>query len=171
MKAILAGTPFWVWLLFGFLLYGGLRRLAPGVRRADRIWVTPGLFVTWGLIGLLQREGGLAASLPHWLVGAAVGLTLGLLGEVKMEVDDARGLTFLPPSVLPLVRVLLIFGSHYALNVAAALHPADRTVYMGWDLYVSGTSAGYFAGWMLRFRRARMHAPRVDLGSRLASRA
>jgi hypothetical protein len=168
---ILAGTPYWVWLLFAFLMYGGFRRLSPSVRRTDRIWITPGIFVAWGLIGLFGRQGALAASLSNWMIGAAVGLALGLVGELKMEIDDARGLSFLPSSTLPLIRVLLIFGGHYALNVAAALHPVDRAMYMGWDLYVSGASAGYFGGWMFRFHRTRMRAPRVDLGSRLTGRA
>jgi len=55
-------------------------------------------------------------------------------------------------------------GTHYVLNVAAVMHPASRDVYLGWDVVVSGTSAGYFAGWAWRFWQAYRAAPRVDLG-------
>jgi hypothetical protein len=92
----------------------------------------------------------------------------------KMLVDRPRQLVRLRGSVLPLVRILVIFGAHYALQVAAALHPDNRATFMAWDIYVSGASAGYFFGWSIRFLRAYRTAPQVDLApvvARLKRRA
>ena len=64
---------------------------------------------------------------------------------MAIEADRARGLVYQPGSAVPLLRNLLIFGSHFALR--AAQDPA----LLPWDCAVSGASAGYFAGWGVRF--------------------
>lgn len=162
---ILSGTPVWVLLLCAFLVARGLKRLRPSVRKIDKVWITPGLFILWGLLGLFERSGNFASVFPHWLVGAGLGIAVGFAGKMTLQVDDARGLVLLPGSALPLIRVAVIFGAHYVLNVAAALHPDSRSLYLGWDVYVSGASAGYFAGWAWRFFQSCRLAPRADLST------
>lgn len=159
---ILAGTPMWVFGLFAYLAYRGARRLRTGVAPLAKVFVMPALFVTWGLVGLFGHD--LAQVLLSWLAGAAVGGLLGIAMPVPLQVDARRKLVLQAGSVIPLARILAIFGAHYALNVAAAMHPATRAAYLAWDVMVSGVSAGYFSGWALRFWQAYRQAPRVDLG-------
>lgn len=159
---ILAGTPLWVFGLLAYLAHRGARRLRTGVAPLAKVFVMPALFVTWGLVGLFGHD--LAQALPSWLAGAAIGGLLGVAMPVPLQVDARRKLVLQTGSVLPLVRILAIFGAHYVLNVAAAMHPATGAAYLGWDVVVSGFSAGYFSGWTLRFWRAYRAAPRVDLG-------
>lgn len=159
---ILAGTPPWVFALFAYLAYRGARRLRTGVAPVAKVFVMPALFVAWGLIGLFGHDPG--QTLLSWLAGAAAGGVLGVALPVPLEVDARRKLVLQAGSAIPLARILAIFGAHYALNVAAAMHPAARAAYLAWDVVVSGVSAGYFSGWALRFRRAYRAAPRVDLG-------
>jgi hypothetical protein len=80
-----------------------------------------------------------------------------------MQADHARRRVRLPGSALPLLRILIIFGSHYVLRVAAAIHPEMGATYLSWDIYVSGASAGYFMGWSIRFMMSYAKAPPVDL--------
>jgi hypothetical protein len=163
IAAILSGTPVWVFVLLAFLLWTGAKRLKPGVRELAKIGVTPSIFILWGVIGLFQRPGDFAVVLAHWAVGALLGGALGLAASISMQVDRPRRLVLLPGSALPLLRILVIFGAHYVLRVAAAIHPDMGATYLTWDIYVSGASAGYFAGWAVRFARSYLKAPQVEL--------
>jgi hypothetical protein len=80
-----------------------------------------------------------------------------------MQADRGRRRVLLPGSLLPLLRILVIFGAHYVLRVAAAIHPDMSATYLTWDIYVSGASAGYFVGWSVRFMRSYVQAPQADL--------
>jgi len=165
LNEVLRGTPIWVFALFGYLLWAGIRGLTPSARKVSRVWITPAIFITWGVIGLVMRSGPLAANLLHWLIAALVGAGVGVLARVPMQVDASKNLVVQPGSVLPLIRNVTIFGAHYALNVLAAVKPELSAQYMTWDIYVSGASAWYFAGWAIRFLsayRARDRGPCLD---------
>lgn len=163
--AVLRGTPIWVFVLFAYLLSTGLKRLQPGVRPLHRMWMLPGVFIVWGLLGLFARNGSVAIVLSQWIAGATVGLLLGAALDVPMQVDRIRGLVWQPGSVLPLLRNQSIFLAHYFLQVAAALNPAASHSLLGWNVVVSGLSAGYFIGWALRFALNYAKAPQIDLAA------
>jgi hypothetical protein len=162
---ILSHTPPGVFILLAYLVWIGIKRLQPGVRPFARVWITPGIFIVWGIVGLFRREGDFSAVLTHWTLGALAGGVLGLAKSAKIAVDRRRQLVQFPGSALPLLRILVIFGAHYVLQVAAALHPDQRAQYLTWDTYVSGAAAGYFLGWSIRFLQAYRTAPQVELGA------
>ena len=160
---ILSHTPPWVFILLAYLAWIGVLRLRSSVRQVGRIWITPVIFIVWGVVGLFRRSGDFSFIAAHWVVGAAVGAALGSLGGMRLIVDRPRQLVRLPGSILPLTRILAIFGAHYALQVAAALHPDHRGELLTWDIYVSGASAGYFMAWSVRFLQSYRKAPQADL--------
>lgn len=172
---LVSRTPPWVFVLFAYLLWIGIMRLRPSVRDLGKTWITPGIFIAWGLVGLLRRPGDFSYVAVHWGIAAVIGGIVGSLGEMKnMVVDRPRQLVRLRGSVLPLLRILVVFGAHYLLQVAAAVHPENRGTFLAWDIYVSGASAGYFFGWSVRFLRAYRTAPQMDLApvvARLRRRA
>ena len=169
ISAILSGTPIWVFVLLAYLIWIGLKRLRPGPRPLARIWITPAIFIVWGLIGLFRRPGDLSDVLWHWGAGAVAGGALGIAFTIPMQADRVRRWVLLPGSVLPLLRILIIFGAHYALRVAAAIHADSRDSLLAWDVVVSGASAGYFFGWSVRFWLAYQKAPAVDLAAAAAA--
>lgn len=162
---IIAGTPGWVFILFFYLVWRSARALQPRVLPPGKVWLVPGLFIAWGVIGLFERPGEFSGVIARWLVGLVLGGCLGLAVRTPVRVDCENDLIWLPGSVLPLVRVLIIFGAHYVLNVAAVIHRPMHDTYMNWDIYVSGASAGYFIGWGIRFVQACREAPRADLSA------
>src|SRR6202167_6179107 len=87
---ILAGTPIWVFVLLAYLLWIGASRLKPGVRDLARIWITPAIFIVWGLFGLFQRPGDFSEVLIRWVVGFALGAALGLAFAIPMTADRGR---------------------------------------------------------------------------------
>jgi hypothetical protein len=163
ISQVLAGTPVWVFVLLAYLVWMGATRLKPGVRVLARIWITPAIFIAWGLVGLFQRPGDFSEVLIRWIAGLVVGGALGAAFRIPMQADRPQRLVLLPGSVLPLLRILIIFGAHYVLRVAAAIHPDMSATYLNWDIYVSGASAGYFAGWVVRFMMSYAKARQVDL--------
>ncbi len=106
------------------------------------MWITPAIFIAWGVIGLLMRSGPLTENLLHWLAAALVGAGVGAVTRVPLQVDPQRNLVVQPGSVLPLIRNVGIFGAHYVLNVLAAIKPEMSAHYMTWDIYVSGCQRG-----------------------------
>lgn len=162
---LLQATPVWVYFVFAVLLWLGLRRLRTGTQSLARVWAVPAVFVAWGLYGLYAHLGAASENLLLWIAGAAIGGVLGLcsLNPSTLAFDHRRRLLRQPGSALPLLRNLGIFGAHYALQAFAATHPQLRDSALGWDLIVSGFSAGYFIGWGTRLRAGQRRAPQTDL--------
>jgi len=165
MNAILQGTPVWVFALFFVLVWLGAKRLRPHTTPLARVWTVPAIFIVWGLSGLAAHNGAPLQIAAHWLLGALVGAALGAwsLSPERLQFDHRNRLVRQPGSALPLLRNLAIFFGHYALQVFAATHPQMRDSAMGWDLYVSGFSAGFFIGWGIRFALGLRRAPQTDL--------
>ena len=166
---VISGTPSWVFVLLAYLIWQGTNGLRPRVRPLLRVWITPGVFIIWGLVGLFERPDDFSTVFAHWLLGAVIGGVLGIAVRTPVRIDRDHKLVWRPGSILPLLRVLLIFGAHYLLNAAAALQPAMQDRYMSWDVYVSGVSAGYFIGWAIGFVQSCKHALNTDLSSWQAS--
>lgn len=162
---ILRATPVWVFALFAYLIWVGAKRLQPSVRDVRRVFVMPLVFIVWGLSGL-ERHG---PALPHaaafWLLGAAFGAALGALPKPVLLADHRRRLVQQGGSAVPLLRNLALFGSHYLLNVAAAIEPRASADFIGWDVLVSGFSAGYFIAWAIRFAQVYRAAPQTDFAA------
>jgi hypothetical protein len=162
---IVRGTPWWVFLLAALLVWLGLRSLRPRVTTVVRILMTPGVFVTWGLASLAAGGGSSPTLVLAWLLTAVAGVAVAML-TVPMQgmcVDRVHRLVLVPASVLPIVRNVIVFSAKYVLAVGAVIHPDARAQLDVWDLAVSGASAGYFVGWVVRFAQAYCNAPIADL--------
>ena len=100
-------------------------------------------------------------------VGAAIAWTTTRLHDVA--IDRARQLVSLAGSALPLIRNLLIFSAKYGLGVAVAIAPASKSGLAVWDIAVSGASAGYFLGWLLRLASAYRRPTNQNLAAQAQS--
>lgn len=165
LSALFQSTPLWVFALFALLLWLGAKRLRASTLPLARVWAVPGVFIVWGLTGLLARSGSPIDIASHWFAGALLGAGLGAwsLSPASLRFDHRNGLVHQPGSVVPLLRNLAIFFGHYVLQVVAATQPHLRDSAMGWDVYVSGFSAGFFIGWAIRFVIGQRAAPQTDL--------
>ena len=162
--AILLNTPLWVFFIFTLLIWLGAFQLRTRSVSIHRIWLTPMVFIVWGLLGLILRNAGSMSSLMPWMAAAIIGALLGLSRRNTLAIDHVRGIVKRPASVLPLLRNLIVFGVHYGLNIAAAFHPGQHSI-MQVDMAVSGLFAGYFAGWLVRFMQRNLGAGTAVGGS------
>jgi hypothetical protein len=152
LLTILAGTPWWVFLLLALLIGLGVQALRPRRVGLRRVFITPGLFIGWGLVALAATAQAMPLVLPAWAAAAAIGgaLALATTRLSPLRIDRDRGQIELPGSAAPLARNMIIFLAKYGLAVAMATHPAAAQLHL-WDMAVSGMGAGYFAGWTFRF--------------------
>jgi hypothetical protein len=145
---IIEHTPRWVWVVLALLIWLGIQGLRPRRVALARIFITPAVFILWGLVALGSRAE--PPLLLDWGVTAAIGMGLAVATLRLDGVRIASGFAELPGSWLPLVRNLTIFAAKYVLAVAMARNPDARATLAYWDIGVSGLSAGYFIGWTLR---------------------
>lgn len=71
--------------------------------------------------------------------------------RVSSQPDPAQGRVRIEGSAFPLVRNRVLFFSKYAIGIAIAYAAFGMEVLYPLDVAVSGVSAGYFAGWLMRF--------------------
>lgn len=167
---ILAHTPWWVFLLFALLVGLGVQALQPRRMALRRVFITPAIFIAWGLTGLALAARASPSVIPVWGLAAAAGCALAFF-SLRLEglsVDRGGSTVHLPGSVLPLARNVLIFAAKYVLAAAIARHPEMRDQLLPWDMGVSGAAFGYFLGWTARFLLSYRRAAADDL--RLAPR-
>lgn len=152
LLGIVSHTPPWVLVVFALLVLLGVQALRPRSIAVARVFATPAVFITWGLVSLALAAQSAPQALVGWALTAVAGASLALL-TLRLEGLRAEGdgRVHLPGSALPLIRNVLIFGAKYVLAVLIALHPAARSQLLFWDMAVSGASAGYFIGWTVRF--------------------
>ncbi len=152
---ILQHTPAWVFALFAILLALGLISLRTRTVKVWRLLVAPAVFILWGVYGLLARLDA-AGLLPlYWAGAAALAALLAWQGTnlATMEPDPAQGRVRILGSTFPLIRNMVLFFAKYATGVAIGFAAFDLQSLYAIDVAVSGVSAGYFAGWLLRFNQ------------------
>lgn len=128
---IVQGTPHWVWGLLAALLWLGLTQTLPrqaGLRRALLSPLALAGFSAWGLVSAFGGSTALAGALGAWLLAAALACAASLAWHRAPAAGtryDAQARRFhLPGSPVPLLLILAIFLTKYAVGVELALQPA-----------------------------------------------
>jgi hypothetical protein len=151
---IFSGTPLWVFALFAYLVWQGVRSLNPRTVPVWRVLIVPALFIVMGLSRLtLNHETGLTPYLS-WLAGAVLFAPLAIAtGPRLLAVNRDKGLVTRPGSAVSLIRNVAVFIVQYFVAVAGAMHLSARSELAILGHVVSGGSAGYFATWAALFLR------------------
>jgi hypothetical protein len=153
MDAIVAAlkhTPWWVFLIFVFVVARGVAALRTRTAEISRLALLPAIFAVWGGYSLFNlfdlNAEALAIFAIALLAGAAFGLLLSHHGIVRA--DQNKGLVEVSGSPVILILVLIIFASKYALAYWVATDPGARysTGFLAVDAIVSGLVIGIFIG-------------------------
>ena len=155
MLAIIQQTPPWVFALLALLVFLGVQALRPRDVPIWRLLLVPAAFIVWGVLSLMAKAAVSPLLGADWLVTAAIGAAIGWWTTrlESVRIDYAGNRVRVPGSPIPLVRNLSIFLAKYCLTAAMAVAPALQGTLSPWDIAVSGLSAGYFIGWLIRFAR------------------
>jgi hypothetical protein len=158
--AVVTHTPWWVFAILAYLIWMGAKGLQPRTQPLARVFVTPAVFIVWGLFGAAGRHLPEALNAAAWIGGALLGVLPGVLTSPRrVELNRSLNLVHFEGSPFPLVRNLTIFGLRYGLAVATATSHGDDPGLAVIATAVSGLSAGYFLGWTAMFWRTLTRAP------------
>lgn len=166
LAGIVGHTPPWVFALLVALLAYGIRQWRPAHIGQVRTAVLPAAMVGLGLYGVVGLASGAVAPLLAWAI-AALAFTAATLKQpvpAGTRYDVAMRRFDVPGSALPLMLLMGIFFTRYAVGVALDMHPelrSDATVVTGVAI-VYGAFGGVFAGralrlWRLATRQNRDH--------------
>lgn len=142
---ILTHTPLWVFPLFAYLVWLGIKAMRPRTVTIGRSLIVPAVFIVWGLSRLLSSRD-FAGPLAAWLGAAAALLIVGLLTAKPLDLDHTTGEIKRPGSVVPLIRNITVFALQYTVQVLAAVDPHDATSVALVGRAISGGTTGYFLG-------------------------
>jgi hypothetical protein len=155
---ILTHTPWWVFLLFAFLVSRGIRAFKPAEVSPVQLAIVPAVFMIWGLAGLAERYGLDLGAFALWLAALAIGAAIGaaILRGAALKGDRTRGIIHRPADFTVLPLILVAFLSKYALAVTGAMSPeiASAAGFRIADLGVGGLFAGIFVGKFATYLRA-----------------
>ncbi len=142
-------TPWWVYLVFAFVLVRAARYARPRVGRVDRLWIIPAIIGLFSLVTVLRvGHGGFAAL--AWIAGAGIGVGVGWLSlaHARIGADHRNGRLTLPAdwSFPPLL--ILFFALKYWVQYRIITNPGIEH-HLGFALgeiaagaFVAGTFAG-----------------------------
>lgn len=148
LAAILAHTPFWVWIVLTALLALGLSRTRTGSRSFMSLILPALIFVVIALAKLTLNSFDLLM-LAGTLAGGIVALALiALVQPARHTRRLADGLYLIRGEWLSLVIILAVFAANYAGAVMAATIPAlaGSAALMLVTAAVNGFSAAFMAG-------------------------
>jgi hypothetical protein len=123
---ILQNTPTWVWALLAGLVALGLSQAFPRTITLRRAIVMPLAMVGLSLFGVTSVFGGQPLALVVWAAGLAITATLVLnLGAARgVSWSAAEQLLKVPGSWWPMVTILGLFITKFAVGVTLAMHPS-----------------------------------------------
>ncbi len=152
--AVVTHTPWWVFAVLAYLIWMGFKGLQPRTLPLARVFITPVVFIVWGVMGAAGRHLPPELNAAAWISGAVLGAIPGVLTSPRrIELNRSLNLVHFEGSPFPLVRNLMIFALRYGLAVATATSHGDNLGLAVVATAVSGLSAGYFLGWTAMFWR------------------
>ena len=146
---IISGAPWWVYVLFIYLLSIGIKSIRPRTISIKRVVLLPMLFVAWSFYDLYQKLLlGFPSLLPLWIVFLAIGAYLGVkeVHSWRISKDRHKGEITIPGNYSTLVLMLLIFvlkffwGYFYSTRVEISYW-----IYFA-DILTSALVTGFFIG-------------------------
>jgi hypothetical protein len=161
---ILIHTPIWVFPLFAYLVWLGIKAMRPRTVTIWRSLIVPAVFIVWGLSRLFSRQD-YAWPVVAWLGAAAVLLLIGLLTAQPFELDHTTGEIKRPGSWVPLIRNITVFALQYTVAVISAVDPHDATTAAIVGRAISGGTTGYFLGRTIALLRQYWKQRKADLAT------
>jgi hypothetical protein len=162
---VLKGTPAWVWGLLAGLLVLGLTQVRDRQASLMRLMLTPVVMTAlaiWGAVSAFGNSPLFGDVMLVWMFGVAVMVAaITPMPAPRGATYDAASRTFtLPGSWLPMLLILGVFLTKYAVGVDLAMQPGlardgQYTLIVG---AIYGVFSGIFTGRALRLCRLAFRA-------------
>jgi hypothetical protein len=143
---ILLHTPWWVYVLFGFILYVGIKATKMRSVPVRQLFIGPSIFTLLSIYILVGRIGDHFLYILPWGIATIIGIAIGWLEMQRLNimVDRKHHLLKIPGSAFTLILFLLFFGSNYYYGFMSATDPerAKQIQFVIYILLVSGIGTG-----------------------------
>jgi hypothetical protein len=154
---IILRTPTWVWALFAFLFWQGLKLTRPNSTGLVRVTLVPVVMVCLSIYGTISAFGGHPDVLVVWLAAATTASLVLLKFPLPQDTlyDAAKKRVHQSGSLVPLALMMGIFFTKYGVGVSISLHPAltqEPTFFIAVSA-LSGAFSGVFAARALRLHK------------------
>lgn len=154
---MLVDTPLWVYALFLFLLFRGIKARRPATVTLARLAIIPLIFLVWDLYDLvIYRQLSLLIVLL-WLGVLIIGALLGyaLIRPERITRGNNPGTLHRPADYSALPLMMTAFAIKYVFGVMAAVAPAtmQKPAISATAVVVGGVFAGSFLGKFTRYLR------------------
>jgi hypothetical protein len=156
---ILRNMPVWVWLVLAALLIFGLvqtrRRRLPHAL----VFLLPAIMIALSLYSLRSSFGWQADALGSWVVGVLTALILNgavFQSPTGIGYDGATQKFDIPGSWIPLLLMMTIFCTRFAIGVTTAVSPSTvaEPNFIRAVCALLGLCSGLFAARALRINQA-----------------
>lgn len=148
--SILTGTPWWVFVIFGYVLFIGLKATRPHTVPLMRLFILPIIFNIWSLVNFITSTYAPVFQLALWLGMLLLGLAIGYFIHSKrtIVVDHTAMTVHLPGSWIPLILIMSIFIVKYYFGYACstASSQAECAAYRLYSSYFSAFASGILLG-------------------------
>lgn len=149
MIGILVHTPVWVFVLFAFLLFFGLKQSVDRKVKQLTVLLLPVAMIFLSLAGVATSFGLQPILLVLWIAGlcAVAILIYGVFPLKNVYYVKAENKYFVPGSFVPLVVIMAIFFTKYTIGVLSGFNADILTVkgFVYGFCLLYGAYSGYFA--------------------------
>ncbi len=164
---ILSKTPYWIFLVFGYLIYLGIKSTKKRIVSITKLSIISVVFLIFSIkhLNFLWDISDFIAYI--WLGTILIGIFFGWISFVGKEVivDKKRGLVQIPGSYNVLFIVMFVFISRYIIGFISAI-TLDLTIepYMIFlKVFVSSLPAGILLGRLLFIFKNHTYGPFKEL--------
>ncbi|WP_416775830.1 DUF6622 family protein [Xenorhabdus budapestensis] len=148
---VIKNTPIWVWLLFIFLVFRGIKALDNREMHPNRLFLLPILFFIWAVYSVLHETVFQVFALLSLIVGILAGIAIGWKlwnSQPRLRQKPESDLIIRQGTPLTLIVILIIFCVKFILSVTIAIYP-PLMHFLSFNLlfgFASGLSDGIFWG-------------------------
>jgi len=127
LTGILQGTPYWVWGILAVLVALGLTQVRTRRVPRFRVFILPLIMIPLSLNTIVAGFGFKPLPIVAWAAGIVLALLLNgfvLKSPQGVRFDRSTNTFEIPGSWIPLLLMMVIFCSRFALGVTRAINPA-----------------------------------------------
>ncbi|MGA4519797.1 hypothetical protein [Citrobacter portucalensis] len=163
---MLEHTPVWVYLLFAFLLYRGIKARTPATVTLEKLALIPAIFLFWDIYDLITYRDPTLITYIQWTIGIISGAIIGyiLINPDRLSRSSAPRSIHRPADYSALPFMLLAFGIKYVLGVLNAIAPdvLRQPAISALAIITGGMFAGVFVGKFTRYVSVWLRLPTQD---------
>lgn len=163
---MLEHTPVWVYLLFAFLLYRGIKARTPATVTLEKLALIPAIFLFWDIYDLITYRDPTVITYIQWTIGIISGAIIGyiLINPDRLSRSSAPRSIHRPADYSALPFMLLAFGVKYVLGVLNATAPdvLRQPAMSALAIITGGMFAGVFVGKFTRYVSVWLRLPTQD---------